>query len=171
VPTHVPEPVVVHFVSRGLFDLVGYVTQFEADHPGIQVQITYRQPVPDDWPRHFDGALIEGTPTGTELWLDLWPLIEADPAFDVADYYPAALQAGYVDGRLVALPVELTLNTLLYDRQQWNEAGADTPTPGWTWDDFAREWPLTDRAAVVCRPVRATATTGLSPGREDGPGR
>jgi ABC-type glycerol-3-phosphate transport system substrate-binding protein len=144
-PTRVPEPVVIHFVSPGIFSLEPYVAQFETDHPGIQVQITYNRLVPDDWPRHFDGALIFGTPTETELWLDLAPLVEADPAFDTEDYYPAAWQAGTIDDRRVALPLELSVGTLLYDPRQWAEAGAEAPTPDWTWDDLLR------RAEIIGR--------------------
>ena len=39
--------------------------------------------------------------------LDLMPLVEADSQFDVDDYYPGALATGYVDGRLVAVPIGL----------------------------------------------------------------
>ncbi len=144
-PSPAPEPIAIHFVSRLWPELDGYVAQFEADHPGIQVEVTYRQEIADDWPRHFDGALIGGTSGQTELWLDLNPLIEADPGFDAADYYPAALQAGYVDGRLVALPVALSVRALLYDEHQWAAAGAAAPTPEWTWGD------LLNRAETIGR--------------------
>ena len=84
IPSPVPESVVVHFVSLAWHNLDGYVAQFEADHPGIEVEVTYRQQIAEDWPRHFDGALIGWTPGGTDQWLDLGPLVDADPTFDAA---------------------------------------------------------------------------------------
>jgi multiple sugar transport system substrate-binding protein len=68
--------------------------------------------------------------------LDLQPLIDADPSFDLKDY-PAALLAPYrVDGRLNGLPYQVNLMLLGYNRKLFDAAGLAYPQPSWTLDEF-----------------------------------
>ncbi len=133
-------PVEIYFVAQSAADLQEYVARFEAAHPGIKVHVSYRMLVPDDWPRHFDAALLRNAPVMSPdqaaLLLDLMPLIEADPGFGVGDYYPGALAAGDLNGRRVTIPVGLEFDALVYDPSQLSAAGAASPTPGWTWEEM-----------------------------------
>lgn len=131
-----PERTTVHFITYASFDLEEYVAQFETAHPEIRVHVSYRRPIPGDWPEHFDAALMFFTPQETDMLLALMPLVESDFQFDVHDYYPGALTTGYVDGRLVAIPVGLRFDVLVYDPRQLTEAGLALPAPGWTWEDL-----------------------------------
>ncbi len=133
-----PERTPIYFVAEAMFDLDEYVTQFEAAHPDVQVHVSYQMPIPDDWPEHFDAALMTRISAHREanLLLDLLPLVEADSQFYVDDYYPGALATGYVDGRLVAIPIGLEFDVLIYDPRQLVEAGAPLPADGWTWEDL-----------------------------------
>jgi len=132
-----PEPTTIYCVAEEMFDLENYVAQFEASYPEVRVHVSYRQQIPDDWPKHFDAALMTHTPhASTDLLLDLVPLVESDSQFDVDDYSPGALAAGYMDGRLVAIPIGLEFNVLVYDPRQLTEANVSLPMPGWTWKDL-----------------------------------
>ncbi len=136
----VPEPtIVVSFLSDPAFtDLENYIDLFEAAHPEIQINVTYRQEISKEWPRHFDTALVPGTLNNyqTDLLLNLAPLIESDPQFGADDYLPGALSTGYVEGYLVALPVSLSFDVLVYNSRQLNSAGAALPASDWSWEDF-----------------------------------
>ena len=138
-PAPTPEPTRISFVAQSAVNLEEYVAQFEAAHPGIKVHVSYWRRIPDDWPRHFDAALLLNVPsmlTGrADLLLDLMPLIEADSQFGVGDYYPGALTAGDLNGRRVTIPIGLKFNALVYDPRQLSAAGAALPTPGWTWEE------------------------------------
>lgn len=139
-PSPLPErTVVVNFVSHPSFDnLEGYVEQFEAAHPDIQINLTYRQDISREWPRRFDAALVSGGLDNfqTDLWLDLTPWTESDSQFDVNDYFSRVLSAGYVEGRLLALPVSWSFDVLVYNPHLLTAAGAARPTSDWSWTDL-----------------------------------
>jgi multiple sugar transport system substrate-binding protein len=131
--------VVVNFITSPIFPgLESYVDQFEAAHPEIRINVTYQQHIPKEWPKHFDAALMSGSFSiyQPDLWLDLAPLSESDPLFDVDDFFPRALSTGYVEGRFVALPVGLSFNVLVYDPRQLIAADITLPSFGWSWEDF-----------------------------------
>jgi len=130
----------IYFVTHAAYDLEALVTQFETAHPDIRVHVSYRLDIPEDWPRHFDGALLANAPVmypeQANLLLDLMPLIETDIQFDIEDYYPGALATGDLNGRRVAIPINLSFDALVYDPRQLTEAGAALPTEHWTWKDL-----------------------------------
>ncbi len=139
-PTPTPGRTPIYFVAHAANDLEELVTQFEAAHPDIRVHVSYRLEIPEDWPKHFDGALLSHAPVmypeQANLLLDLMPLMEADAQFNSEDYFPGALVTGDLNGRRVAIPVTLGFDALVYDPRQLSEAGAPLPTPGWTWEDL-----------------------------------
>ncbi len=139
-PTVTPDPVDIYFIVHAAYSVDEYIAQFEAAHPDIRVHVSYRMGIPEDWPRHFDGALLASAPVmypeRASLLLDLMPLMEADAQFNTEDYYPGALATGDLNGRRVAIPIALSFNALVYDPRQLSEAGAPLPTPGWTWEDL-----------------------------------
>jgi ABC-type glycerol-3-phosphate transport system substrate-binding protein len=140
-PTVTPDPAEIYIIVHAAYSVDEYVAQFEAAHPDIRVHVSYRQDIPEDWPKHFDGALLSHAPVmypeEANLLLDLMPLMEADAQFDTEDYFPGALATGDLNGRRVAIPIALSFNALVYDPRQLSEAGAPLPTPGWSWEDLA----------------------------------
>ena len=67
---------------------------------------------------------------------DLMPLIEADPAFDRDDFYPAALAAASQEGGIYMVPRSVTVSLLSYNRDLWARRGVPAPKPDWTWADL-----------------------------------
>jgi ABC-type glycerol-3-phosphate transport system substrate-binding protein len=68
--------------------------------------------------------------------LDLQPLMDADPAFDL-DGYPAALLAPFEqDGKRYGLPYDFMFRVLNYNQDAFDAAGFDYPTADWTLNDL-----------------------------------
>ncbi|MBC7809836.1 MAG: extracellular solute-binding protein [Burkholderiales bacterium] len=132
--------------------------QFEAENPGVTVQIPHSgteaffPPVYDDLTEHLDAAAeyaasgdllyidadslsVEATRAG--YFLDLTPLTSSDPTLNSADFFPAAWQSFQWDGAIWALPVSLDVITLIYDPAAFDAAGVAYPSESWTLDDYA----------------------------------
>jgi ABC-type glycerol-3-phosphate transport system substrate-binding protein len=120
------------------------VQQFNQSNQGVFVQLkdTFTgndiMPVPevaaqaDCFTSPFSPAFT-GAPTAT---LDLQPLIDADPSFQLDDY-PAALLAPYRQGNLLhGLPWGVDFRVLVYNQNLFDAAGLRLPTADWTIDDF-----------------------------------
>ena len=123
----------IYFVST--MPIEAYVTEFSNDHPGIQVHAYYSFRINDDnWPKHFDAALLPIKPRDTALLMDLSPFVESD--IHREDFLPGALEAASADGRITVIPVDMDVLTLLVDTRQLQDAGAPLPSPHWTWDDL-----------------------------------
>ncbi len=71
-----------------------------------------------------------------ERVLDLEPLIAADPAFDLDDFYPLALNALRQDGRLKGLPSGIDLVVIYYNKDLFDQADVSYPAIGWTREGF-----------------------------------
>ncbi|MCG8353694.1 MAG: extracellular solute-binding protein [Chloroflexales bacterium] len=68
--------------------------------------------------------------------LDLQPLIDADPTFDLGDY-PAMLLALFEqDGKRYGLPYDFMFRVLNYNQDAFDAAGLVYPTADWTLNDF-----------------------------------
>ncbi len=76
------------------------------------------------------GAIRQG------LLLDLAPLIEADPEFEQADFYPALWKRMVQGNRVWGVPAQADLIVLLYDRDAFDAAGLAYPQPGWNREDL-----------------------------------
>jgi len=77
---------------------------------------------------------------GNNVVLDLMPFAEKDATFKLDDIYPAILGLGRVEGNpgLFMLPASLDVVTMYYNKTAFEKAGAELPSPDWTWDDFIR---------------------------------
>jgi ABC-type glycerol-3-phosphate transport system substrate-binding protein len=78
------------------------------------------------------------SPTQSDLTatLDLQPLIDADPSFQLDDY-PAALLTPYQQGnRLYGLPWGMDARVVVYNKDLFDAAGLQPPATEWTMDDF-----------------------------------
>jgi len=91
------------------------------------------------------------------LFLDLRPLIEADAAFDTADYFPNALEFIGPDQRVYMLPRVLDSAFLSYNQDLWTANNLPTPDATWTWDDV-----LDAAAQLTTRMGDTTTVYGLS---------
>ncbi len=140
-------PTPIYFVAHPAFDLNEYITDFEERFPGYEIHITYQYNIPDDWPLHFDAALLWHTPYETDLLIDLKSLIKSDPQFEVDDFYPGALATGYetiytrVDDRLIGIPIGLEFEALVYNSDLVAQTGIDLSSSAWSWQtllDIAR---------------------------------
>jgi multiple sugar transport system substrate-binding protein len=68
--------------------------------------------------------------------LSLAPFVDADAAFDTADYLPQALSQFQWQGQLMGIPADITPYVIEYNKDLFDAAGLDYPAPDWTWDDF-----------------------------------
>lgn len=74
--------------------------------------------------------------TTSPLFLDLKPLIDADPAFDLADVYPQALERIGPADSIYLLPQAIYISTLSYNKDLWQRQNLPQPTAQWTWNDI-----------------------------------
>jgi ABC-type glycerol-3-phosphate transport system substrate-binding protein len=77
---------------------------------------------------------VEATRAG--YFLDLLPLINADPAMDIPDYYPAIFRSFEWDGGFWAIPVSGSVALWIYDTAAFEAAGIAPPDANWSLEDF-----------------------------------
>ncbi len=77
-------------------------------------------------------------PGGTERQyiLNVQPLLEADTAFPLDDFFPQVLDTARWEGDLWALPYAIAPPVIHYNKDLFDAAGVAYPQPDWTWDDF-----------------------------------
>ncbi|MDY6876219.1 MAG: extracellular solute-binding protein [Chloroflexota bacterium] len=117
---------------------------FHAEHPDVIVNVQMlprarRYPRPSVVAQQCDCFRWWASQVDAEtrsLLRPLDPMVEADAALPLDDFYPGLLESYYVEGQLWGLPAQVRLRTLNYDRAAFDAAGVDYPTPGWTLDDF-----------------------------------
>ena len=68
--------------------------------------------------------------------LDLQPLVDADAAFQRADYPPQLLTPFQSSGALYGLPYMVTFRVLIYNQTLFDNAGLHIPEEGWSPDEF-----------------------------------
>lgn len=131
---------------------------FEKDHPGVKVEILYRDVAKGSMT--VDALMAAGTPP--DLWLDaagyFKKYMNADYALDLAKYvdlskYHEYLLTPYkVDGKQYALPYSNVLGGFAVNTTMLAEVGYTLPDPAkWTTDEFlalgaklkAKGYPLT----------------------------
>jgi multiple sugar transport system substrate-binding protein len=70
------------------------------------------------------------------ITIDMQPLVDADPDFDLSDVYENMLDLGRVGDGLYMIPSSYDVVTMYYNKTMFEEAGAPLPTADWTWDDY-----------------------------------
>lgn len=131
------------------FWLEGKIEEFEAEHPGVEVELVQ---VP--WAELPDklGVNIAGG-----SWPDIAPVDISGSAVsvdhieqgvieslndyltedDLADFYENALDAYTYDDELYGIPNSLTVHAMLLNLDLLEEVGVEPPANGeWTWDEF-----------------------------------
>jgi ABC-type glycerol-3-phosphate transport system substrate-binding protein len=117
--------------------------EFNQNNPMIFVQIKNVEPTGGPF-RLADVAAGSdcfswwGPPDKGEITatLDLQPLIDSEPSFDIADYPPALLAPFRQGSGLYGLPHAVTFRVLSYNQNAFDAAGLSYPTADWTIDDF-----------------------------------
>jgi multiple sugar transport system substrate-binding protein len=147
------EPTVFRFATlQGSFiDNVNtmLVEQFQALHPEIEVQVEYLPSGDISVPltaQAAAGTLPDVTFTAdlfvvpfaqAGISIDMQPLAEADPDFDLSDVYPNMLALSEVEGEgLYMIPSSYDVVTMYYNKTLFEEAGAPLPTAETTWDEL-----------------------------------
>ena len=154
------EVVITLAVSEFLKDAFSdeLLAQFEAANPGVQVELVTStiggavSPASADIEEHLQGLQdyaqsadvllvnsesmsIHGIRAG--FFMDLSPVVNADPDLNPEDFLPAAWQSFQWDRGIWALPVAADVMLLLYNPTAFDEAGIAYPSEGWTLEDFA----------------------------------
>jgi len=121
---------------------------FHQDHPDIQVRIAVDlegiSPAPgsDPFTRAaeqndcfaFDTLVLSGS--AVEQVISLNPLLAAEPAEFILDFYPSLVDAGRLEGELYSLPMVSQPYVMVYNVELLARRGVPVPTDGWTFDDF-----------------------------------
>ena len=146
-PTVIPEgATTISFggIGPGVPELSRLAEQFNATGSGVYVQV---EPPGGGGPsrlslaamaERYDCFVWPQAPTAEEreLLLDLQPLLDADPSIPQSDYPAALLAPLRADGGLYGLPRALNLRALNYNRDLFNAAGLEEPTPDWELADL-----------------------------------
>lgn len=114
---------------------------FHRQHPDIVVQFTALGESADPYSLASTADVILlhqlNNPTANKIFLDLQPLIEANPNFQPEDFWPGALAACQdIDDHIIGIPLYIGISGIFFDASAFDAAGLPTPNPGWTWDDF-----------------------------------
>jgi ABC-type glycerol-3-phosphate transport system substrate-binding protein len=120
------------------------VQQFQEEYPNIQVQyvlLTGQQANLSlrEQAALADVLLLEGMspPLETALaFLNLDPLMAADPTFDGSDFWPGIMEACQAAGVQVGLPFRANASLIFFDKAAFDAAGLPYHEPGWKWEDF-----------------------------------
>jgi multiple sugar transport system substrate-binding protein len=146
-----------NFISNGGNEenLAAIVEAFEADNPGVTVEVTT---LPyGDYGTALQTDLAAGTVSDVfdieyANYLSyqangvLAPITVTDPAA----YRPSLLEAYSTDGVQYALPSSFSTVVLFYNADLFEAAGIDAPTSDWAWaDEQEAALALTDQAAGV----------------------
>lgn len=67
---------------------------------------------------------------------DLKPLIDADPSFDLGDYWAGALSSGQLEGGTYMLPRTMRIRLLNYNKDLFTARGVAEPKVDWSWQDM-----------------------------------
>ena len=125
-----------------LEDLDVIIEAFQAENPGIEVEVTTA--AWDDYFTLLAADFAADSPPDTfelnyenfvsyaadDLLLDISAYIDEE-----APYYPRALEAFQYDGVQLALPETFSTVLLFYNADLFDQAGLDYPAADWTWDD------------------------------------
>lgn len=145
--------------QAGVFD------RFEEENPGVLLHFLYPKPFdyyappPEyDFNGHLDGTdrytatadvliaaigevytqPITFASAAAGYWLDLAPLIAADPTFDPNVFYPAAWESVQWNNGVWMLPLTAMIYVPRYDPAVFDAAGVPYPDENWTLEDYVR---------------------------------
>jgi len=140
--------------------LTGLVEEWNAANPGNQVELVFNGGNDNALQKTLASFVSGKTPEiayefGSSVTplarrpqnRDLTDLVRSTPSFAWNDFFPAVREASTVNGHINAVPALVDNLALVYNKQLFDAAGIEPPTPDWTWDDFrAAAAKLTDSA-------------------------
>jgi multiple sugar transport system substrate-binding protein len=125
------------------------IRQFKAANPDIDVELVS---TPDflSFVQKLQTMLAGGVPPdvitlGNEwiqtfaakgVFVDLGPLIQADPEVKLDAYWPIAINTLTFGGKLYALPKDMGVDGLYYNKKLFDKAGVKYPDNNWLWADL-----------------------------------
>jgi multiple sugar transport system substrate-binding protein len=136
-------------------NLAAIVAAFEAENPGVTVEVTT---LPyGDYGTALQTDLAAGTVSDAfDVEYSNYATYQANGVLapleitDPAVYRPSLLEAYSTDGVPYALPSSFSAVVLYYNKDLFDEAGIAYPTNGWTWaDEQTAAEALTDKKAGV----------------------
>lgn len=74
--------------------------------------------------------------TRAGMYLDINPLLSADPDANIEDFYPAMFESMQWDGGVWGLPMSGSVQVVVYDQNAFDEVGLAYPNSSWTLADF-----------------------------------
>lgn len=125
------------------------IAEFEKTHPKIRVEL---QMIPHA--RVFDKLMIStagGRPPDVSRVSSLWfhtcaekglferldNYVKNDKTFDIGDFYQEAVEGwGKHDGRLYAIPTDIDVYAMYFNRTMFDNAGIPYPDWSWNWKDY-----------------------------------
>jgi multiple sugar transport system substrate-binding protein len=130
-----------------------YLTQFENTSHLMQAKASFEAIVPDveivieqaadnfesmrafqdDSPDLMDSGGM-GLFNHSEMFLDLMAYVRSTPGLE-ADLHVGMMRVAAQDGRLLALPMDVSVPLILYKKACFDAAGIPYPTEEWTWDE------------------------------------
>jgi multiple sugar transport system substrate-binding protein len=131
-----PEPVTIVFAhpEEGRETYEALFPGFRAQHPEITVELAREVDDKTDCYIGLPFDLPAKVEAGAVLSLD--PLFEQDPEFGPGEFYPGALEAFRLQGKIWGVPETVDEIVLYYNKDMFDQAGVPYPQPDWTWDDF-----------------------------------
>ncbi|MCC7207972.1 MAG: sugar ABC transporter substrate-binding protein [Anaerolineae bacterium] len=126
-----------------------FITDFEAAHPGVDVNAM-------ETPPEFDTQLLVDLAAGTapDIWsqdastlarlvdagyvLDMNECVELVPELNLDRFFPSVLAIHQREegGPIYGLPNDFTPMAIYYSNKAFEAAGVEPPQAGWTWDDL-----------------------------------
>jgi multiple sugar transport system substrate-binding protein len=145
-PTLAQETTIRYFTFSAapdhLEDLDTIIAAFEAENPGIKVEVETAAFA--DYFTLLQADVVSGdAPDVFELNYENFVTYAANGTLlDVSDYlspdapfYPRALEAFQYEGAQLALPATFSTVLLYYNADLFDQAGIEYPTADWTWED------------------------------------
>lgn len=147
-PAITPEPVKIYFAfsaeRASYFD--DLIAQFNEQHPGITVERKTAQTA-NTWTYLLKEKQVDAlelpspAPLFTTLYeqeqlLDLLPFIQIAESINLDDYYPGLLESYRLEGGLWALPADIDLVVVYYNKELFDQFGVRYPGFEWTWEEF-----------------------------------
>ena len=127
------------------------VSDFEAEHPDIDVEAIYAGNYDDTRVRAMSAIEAGDAPQLSVMFsIDLFDLIEQDAivAFDdlveteeeqawLDSFYPGLMENGQLDGQTYGIPFQRSTIVLYWNKDAFEAAGLDPEQPPETWDEMA----------------------------------
>lgn len=125
-----------------------YIPEFERQNPGIKVRfhhfedynnrvlLTYAGDIAPDVMREGYEVSLAWSQRGMNLLLD--PFIDGPDGIDRKDFIPMLWDGLVVDGKTYAVPQDINILGLFYNKDLFDKAGLKYPDASWTWEDLKR---------------------------------